>query len=259
MATQILQPLIWLTRTLTRCKIPSGYREGTRQDNGETPPNRTAIPFEEGSSGMWTAAITAFLQVLVFSAVPFLVYLVRRRTSRGFMRYVGLYAPDRRTLLWATFLVLLVTPLMLWAFSTPGLREMAVGPATTAGLLRSLGASGESFFLLLLYAWVQTALAEEILFRGFIAQRLIERLGFALGNLVQALFFGLLHLGLFLALSGQTLTLLRSGMLILAPTAMGWALGYIKIKLGNGSILPGWWAHGLANFIAFSVMAFVWA
>lgn len=207
---------------------------------------------------MVAAAIIAFLQVLLFSAVPFLVYLVRRRAFRGFLRYVGLYAPDRRALLWATLLVLLVTPLMLWAFSTPGLREMAVGPATTVGILRRLDVGGESMLLLFLYAWVQTALAEEILFRGFIAQRLIGRLGFTLGNLLQAFLFGLLHLGLFLALAGQALTTLRSVMLLLAPAAMGWALGYVNCKLGNGSIVPSWWAHGLANCIAFTVMAFVW-
>src|SRR5690606_4407418 len=118
--------------------------------------------------------------------------------------------------------------------------------------------SGTSFLILLLYAWVQTALAEEILFRGFVAQRLIGWLGFALGNFAQALLFGLVHLGLFLALAGQSLTLARSGVLLLAPTVMGWALGYVKNQLGNGSTLPGWWAHGLTNCIAFSVMAFVW-
>lgn len=132
------------------------------------------------------AALTAVVQVLVFSAVPFLVYLARRRTARGFLRYVGLYVPERRTLLWATLLVLVTAPLMLWMFSTPGLREVAIGPATVAGALRQLEAGAGSVVILLLYAWVQTSLAEEIFFRGFIAQRLIDWFGFAIGNVVQA-------------------------------------------------------------------------
>ena len=133
------------------------------------------------------AALTAIVQVLVFSAVPFLVYLVKHRTTRGFLRYVGLYAPERRTLLWATLLVLVTAPLFLWAFSTPGLREVATGPATVAGTLRRLQPGAESAAILLMYAWVQTSLAEEIFFRGFVAQRLIDRFGFAVGNVVQAL------------------------------------------------------------------------
>ncbi len=206
------------------------------------------------------AALTAIVQVLVFSAVPFLVYLVKHRTTRGFLRYVGLYAPERRTLLWATLLVLVTAPLFLWAFSTPGLREVATGPATVAGTLRRLQPGAESAAILLMYAWVQTSLAEEIFFRGFVAQRLIDRFGFAVGNVVQALLFGLLHLMLFLAIAAAPggLGPLRTLMLLLVPSVMGWALGYIKIKLGNGSIVPGWWAHGLSNCIAFSVIAFVW-
>ena len=42
----------------------------------------------------------------------------------------------------------------------------------------------------------QTGLSEEILFRGFLAKRLISRFGFATGNLLQGLVFGILHLSL---------------------------------------------------------------
>lgn len=208
---------------------------------------------------MWSAAIAAVLQVFIFTAVPFAVYLATRRTTRGFLQYIGLYAPERRTFLWATLLVLVTAPLLLWAFSTPVLREKVAGPGTVAGVLRQLEPGVESLVILLLYAWAQTSLSEEILFRGFVAQRLINRFGFGVGNFVQALLFGFLHLSLFSALAGDGLTPLRAGTLFLVPTAMGWALGYIKIKLGNGSIVPGWWAHGLSNCIAYTVAAFVWS
>lgn len=207
---------------------------------------------------MLSAVIAALLQVVVFSFIPFVVYVVRYRKARGFLRYVGLYRPEGKTLVWATLVVLISSPLLLWVFSTPGLREMATGPATTVGVLRSVGLGPEVVLLLLLFAWIQTALAEEILFRGFVAQRLISRLGFTWGNLVQATIFGLIHLALFLMLAGQTLTPMRSAALFLVPGLIGWLLGYLKVRLGNGSILPGWWAHGLANCIAYTVMAFYW-
>ncbi|WP_156138344.1 hypothetical protein [Sphingobacterium sp. T2] len=37
----------------------------------------------------------------------------------------------------------------------------------------------------------------------------------------------------------------------------GKTLGYIKEKKGNGSIIPGWVAHGLGNFVTYFTIAFV--
>lgn len=207
---------------------------------------------------MLGAVLTSLVQVLVFSAVPFLVYVIRHRRVSGFLRYVGLYRPESKSLVWGTLAVLLVSPLLLWSFSLPGLREMATGPATTVGVLRQVGPGLDGIMLLWLYAWVQTAFAEEIFFRGFLAQRLISRLGFATGNLIQAGLFGAIHLALFISLAGQTLTMPRSVMLFVVPGVIGWLLGYLNVQRGNGSILPGWWAHALANTIAFAIMAFVW-
>ena len=48
-----------------------------------------------------------------------------------------------------------------------------------------------------LFGIIQTGLSEEILFRGFLAKRLISRFGFATGNLPQGLVFGLLHGAMF--------------------------------------------------------------
>ena len=45
----------------------------------------------------------------------------------------------------------------------------------------------------ILYAFVQTAFAEEILFRGFLLKRLVAKLGFKNGNAIQSILFGLLH------------------------------------------------------------------
>jgi len=40
-------------------------------------------------------------------------------------------------------------------------------------------------------------------------------------------------------------------------TGMGWIIGYIKEKYANGSIVPGWVAHGLGNTISYSIIAFI--
>lgn len=44
-----------------------------------------------------------------------------------------------------------------------------------------------------LYAFLRTALSEEILFRGFVLKAIKNKAGFYAGNTVQALIFGLLH------------------------------------------------------------------
>lgn len=121
-----------------------------------------------------------------------------------------------------------------------------------------MGWSASAALSLVLYAGVQTSLSEEILFRGFLAKRLIEWLGFHVGNVLQALIFAAVHVALFLSLAGQELTPARAAFLVLPISLYGWLLGYIKERAGNGSIIPGWLAHGLGNFTAFVTLAFIW-
>ena len=39
--------------------------------------------------------------------------------------------------------------------------------------------------------------------------------------------------------------------------AAGYIVGWIKEKRGNGSLVPGWIAHGLGNTVGYSLIAFV--
>ena len=200
------------------------------------------------------AIISAILQVLVFTAIPFLVYLIAKRRARGFFDYIGLRRPERRTMLYSTLLALaFVLPVLLLLYFSPSVREVVTGPNTVVGRLRSYGFSGVGVALLGLKALVQTSLSEEILFRGFVAKRLISWLGFTWGNLLQALLFGLVHLLLF---TGQEFSYPIAAGVVLFTGLGGWASGYLNERLGNGSILPSWWMHGLTNAITYGVLAF---
>lgn len=207
---------------------------------------------------MLSQLLTAFLQVLVFALVPFVAYLISgRRQSSSFWTYVGFHRPLARSLWLAAGVAVVMTALNLAVLAAAGLLEVAVSPATVAGSLRFQGLSVSSVILLLLYAGIQTSLSEEILFRGFAAKRLIKWMGFGAGNLVQALLFGALHLLLFIQVGGDQLTWQSMLFLLLSPSLSGWLLGYIKERAGNGSIIPGWLAHGLGNLMAFSYLAFL--
>lgn len=101
-----------------------------------------------------------------------------------------------------------------------------------------------SFLLVWLREAIYVALGEEIFFRGFLGGWLVRRLGFAIGNTVQALVFLLPHL--LLLLVSQSLW-----PIIIVQLIAGWLLGWLWYR--SNSILPGWLAHSLTN--AFGALA----
>ncbi|AKC86433.1 hypothetical protein WQ53_06275 [Pseudoxanthomonas suwonensis] len=191
---------------------------------------------------------------MVFTAIPFFYYLARYRRAKGFLDYVGLRKPRRRTMLHATlFALAFVLPVLSLLYFLPGARDVVSGPNTVIGGLKAHGLSGAAVALLVCKAFVQTSLSEEILFRGFLAKRLIHRLGFVSGNLLQALLFGLVHLLVFI---GQEFSVAVAAGVVLFAALGGWVNGYLNERLGNGSILPSWWLHALTNAITYGVLAF---
>jgi membrane protease YdiL (CAAX protease family) len=66
----------------------------------------------------------------------------------------------------------------------------------------------------------------------------MERLGFQLGNLLQAACFFLLHLTVLIVN-------LRFWPAVLATLVGGWLFGWLRHR--SGSILPGWLGHTLLN------------
>jgi uncharacterized protein len=85
------------------------------------------------------------------------------------------------------------------------------------------------------------AIAEENLFRGFLAGLLFRRYGFAVGNVIQALIFTAPHLLLLLAS-------IRFWPILPAQFVAGWLLGLLRDK--SGSVGPGSLAHVAANVLA---------
>ncbi|WP_430112552.1 CPBP family intramembrane glutamic endopeptidase [Paenibacillus sp. B1-33] len=104
----------------------------------------------------------------------------------------------------------------------------------------------------MLYAFIQTGLSEEILFRGFIGKRLNSAFGFATGNTVQAFLFGCLHGVMFFSRT----RVINAVIITLFTALIGWFMGYINEKLAGGSIIPSWMMHGLANSFSAMTMMF---
>jgi len=196
-----------------------------------------------------SAALSAVLQVLVLGAIPALVHRIWFRKREPLAKFLGLYAPERGALL----LGLGVAVLALASFAALNHwlgSDLLKGPNAVAVRFEHVQPAFAAGVCMLLSAYVQTSLAEEIFFRGFIAKRLISKLGPRLGNLLQALIFGALHVLIVSSASssipfGQALAF---GLLV---TMGGASFGYVTESRGNGSIVPAWLAHGTLNLITY--------
>ncbi|MCL2558008.1 MAG: CPBP family glutamic-type intramembrane protease, partial [Treponema sp.] len=81
----------------------------------------------------------------------------------------------------------------------------------------------------------------------FLGKRLVNKFGFALGNIGQAIIFGLAHGALFTAAGAE---LLLAAIITLSSGLKGWICGYINEKLAKGSIVPSYLIHGAGNALA---------
>lgn len=200
--------------------------------------------------------VSTILQVIVFCLIPFVFFLFRKNKEVSFFKYVGLYKPNAKSVLFAlaTVFVFLVGGVGMMLVDE-NIKQMLITPPTVTGTIRAMGFSAEAVMVLLLIALFKTSFAEEVLFRGFVGRQLIAKLGFVTGNTLQAALFGAVHLLLFLVLAKVAVSALLF-VFVLSTTA-GWIVGYIKEKIGNGSIIPGWIAHGAGNTISYFIIAFV--
>ncbi|MEO6668856.1 MAG: CPBP family intramembrane glutamic endopeptidase [Ferruginibacter sp.] len=200
--------------------------------------------------------LAAILQVIVFTAIPFLFFLFRKDKSVVFLNYIGLYKPGKKSIVYATLTSLLfVISAIGIALMDESIKQILLSPKSVTGKLRLMGFSLTTVTILLIIALIKTSLSEEILFRGLIAKQMIIKMGFKTGNLLQAVVFGIVHLLLFGLLTKSSLLPLI--FIFVFSTSAGWSIGYIKEKFANGSIVPGWISHGLGNVLSYFIIAFV--
>ena len=200
--------------------------------------------------------ISSVLQVLVFSLIPFLVFLIQKKTVRGFFDWIGIKKTTMKANLMAvaTSGVFIVSGIGLAVFSEE-IKSILVDPNSVSGRIKAMGLSGESIAILLMLAWIKTSLSEEIFFRGFVAKRLISVIGYQKGNIIQALIFAIIHVLLFYLITQASVAFLV--FIFFLSGMAGYLIVIIKEKYGNGSIIPGWIAHGSGNMVSYFLIAFV--
>lgn len=204
---------------------------------------------------MINEAIDAVLQILVFTLVPFLVYLIRTKSASGFFGYIGLKESTKKANYLAVFACLIfAAPMLILTLTSADFKEIMFDPNSITGKFRHMVFGIESIVILITIAVFKTSFAEEILFRGFIAKRLISVLGYQKGNILQATIFGIVHSALFTLVTRDPVFLI---IIFIVPSIGAYVSAYLNEKIGNGSIIPGWISHGLANILAYSIVGFV--
>jgi uncharacterized protein len=181
--------------------------------------------------------ISSILELVIF-AVPSLLYMraarQRGRTPADARAAVGWRTGDPASYAAAVAVTVVLLPVTYLA-----LRAIPGGAVTTQAHLHVTYGRASTVGGYLAIAVL--AVAEEVLFRGFIGGISFRRYGFAAGNTVQALVFLTPHL---------LLLLVSTAFWPLLPVQLlaGWLLGWLRWK--SGSVGPGSVAHVAANVLA---------
>lgn len=193
--------------------------------------------------------ISAILQVIIVSIIPFIWWLILGRKETGFFKWLGFKKPViKNKLKYATTFAAAIILLSIPSFLIiPYFVDKAIWATAQFS-----GKGVSALIPALIYAFLQTGLSEELFFRGFLTKRLIHRLGFQLGNGIQGLLFGLLHGILLVSYAG-----IFGGVIITLITGIaGWLMGWINEKQSEGSIISSWLLHGSVNVLSSIVVMF---
>ncbi len=188
-------------------------------------------------------------RILSFSIIPFIWWFRSARKSHNFLQWIGLKKIDRgentKTAMWVLGIALISMVASFFIINLMQGSHMAVFEFWGRGI--------NALPVILIYSIFTTSLPEEIFFRGFLLKRLSDRFGFAAGNIIQSILFGLAR-GIFFLPDAGTVKTVNTIVLI---SAIGGLMGYVNEQKAYGSILPSWCIHAVANIYAGICSAFL--
>lgn len=193
--------------------------------------------------------LRALAQIFVLSIIPIIWWsLLRVESKVSFFKWIGLKKPiinQKNGFLIAVIITLTVSATMSLVLDPILPDDIQLANERFAGRgIRALVPA-------LIFSFFATALPEEIFFRGFLGKRLINKLGFGVGNFLQAVIFGFMHGATMFPAFGLGIPML----VITFTGTLGWLMGYLNEK-SDGSILPSWFLHALSNIYACIIIIF---
>ena len=188
-------------------------------------------------------AVNMVVNILMFSFIPWIVYLFRNKTSKGFFKSVGLFiaACDKRKIACIYMVMYLISfGAALFIARNGGSMTISTVNLKGNGILWNV-------LYFILYG-LKTGVSEEIFCRGFIGRKLFDTLGFKKGNIVQAFIFGIIHI-----VNVSQLGVLQTVHRILNAFVVGLVFGYVMEKEAKKSIVPGIIAHASYNALSCAI------
>lgn len=184
--------------------------------------------------------INSVVQIIIFSLLPFVFWYFKSGREEKFPTWIGLksFKINKEIIAMIVVIVLGFTIIDILAL------KLVDGVETATSVFEGKGV--RAIPSVLIYAIFNTALPEEILFRGFCLKRLKKVVGLNKANIIQALMFGFLHGLMFF----KPLGFFKALVIISFTGVFAYFMGYINEKKTEGSILPGVFIHSLANIFA---------
>ena len=192
--------------------------------------------------------ISSVMQIILFSLIPLIWWLITARKKESFFKWIGLkkIEKENKKSSVVNMLPIAISYLIVSFITIYLIKDIETATSEFAGM-------GISALLpALIYAIFNTSLPEEILFRGFLLKRIVSKFGYMIANIIQSTIFGLLHGFMFFYVLGIVKTIV----IIFFTGIIAFAMGYINEKKANGSILPSWFIHALSNIFASIVAMF---
>ncbi len=187
-----------------------------------------------------TELLSSVVPVLLFSLIPFIVWLLTARKKESFFSWIGFkkVTSDKKECAKYAIGAIIISDLVgiiVYKFFL----NADWNRSTSAGM----GIAGLPSAIL--NSYIHTALSEEILFRGFIQKRLQRIFSFKVATAIQAVLFGFAHIVLLL----DKINFVEGLALVIFPIIPGILMAYVNEKKADGSIIPGWLMHGTMNII----------
>ena len=133
--------------------------------------------------------ISSVMQIILFSLIPLIWWLITARKKESFFKWIGLkkIEKENKKSSVVNMLPIAISYLIVSFITIYLIKDIETVTSEFAGM-------GVSALLpALIYAIFNTALPEEILFRGFLLKRIASKFGYMIANIIQSTIFGLLH------------------------------------------------------------------
>lgn len=184
--------------------------------------------------------VESVINATIFSIIPIICWFITEKKRNSFLSWIGIYKPiiKHKKIFILCFIIFLIF------FTLGSLIIDNIIPDTAQLTAQKFKGKGINALIpAIIFSFFKTGFTEELFFRGFLGKRLSKLFGFVIGNIIQAAIFGYLHGAMLLSQFG----FIKAFIVFLFTSLIGWSCGYIDEKLANGSIIPSWILHGIAN------------